>query len=89
MLTIANSRSIVNDNRQAVELVQSPPTDIRRDAHKTRKIAFPLPSLLHKTTKMPPIRTPLRSISGNRPKGSEISPYMRGQVKGQARRGIL
>jgi hypothetical protein len=38
---------------------------------------------------MPPIRTPLRSISGNRPKGSEISPYMRGQVKGQARRGVL
>jgi Transposase/DDE superfamily endonuclease len=33
---------------------------------------------------MPPQRTPLGSISGNRPKGSEISPYMRGQIKGQA-----
>ena len=33
---------------------------------------------------MPPQRTLLGSISGNRPKGSEISPYMRGQIKGQA-----
>jgi hypothetical protein len=38
---------------------------------------------------MPPQRTPLGSISGNRPKGSEISPYMRRQVKGQAKRGAL
>jgi hypothetical protein len=36
---------------------------------------------------MPPICTPLSSISGNCPKGSKISPYMRGQVKGQATRG--
>ena len=36
---------------------------------------------------MPPLRTPLRSISGNRPKGSEISPYMRGQVAGKASKG--
>ena len=35
---------------------------------------------------MPPQRTPLGSISGNRPKGSEISPYIRGQIKGQANR---
>jgi hypothetical protein len=33
---------------------------------------------------MLPIRTPLRSISGNRPKGSEITPYMRGQITRQA-----
>jgi hypothetical protein len=36
---------------------------------------------------MPPQRTPLGSISGNRRKGQEISPYMRGQVKGQASKG--
>jgi len=36
---------------------------------------------------MPPLRTPLRSISGNRPKGSEISPFMRGQVIGKASEG--
>jgi len=36
---------------------------------------------------MPPQRRPLGSISGNRPKGSNISPYMRGRVKGQADRG--
>ncbi|PMD56024.1 uncharacterized protein K444DRAFT_694496 [Hyaloscypha bicolor E] len=36
---------------------------------------------------MPPLRTPLRSISGNRPKGSEISPYIRGQVIGEASEG--
>jgi hypothetical protein len=36
---------------------------------------------------MPPLRTPLRSISGNRPKGSEISPYIRGQVIGKASEG--
>ncbi|KAN0115371.1 hypothetical protein V8E51_004915 [Hyaloscypha variabilis] len=36
---------------------------------------------------MPPLRTPLRSISGNRPKGLEISPYMCGQVVGKASKG--
>jgi hypothetical protein len=36
---------------------------------------------------MPPQRTPLGSISGSRPKGSEISLYMHGQVKGQASKG--
>ncbi|PMD59042.1 uncharacterized protein K444DRAFT_724842 [Hyaloscypha bicolor E] len=36
---------------------------------------------------MPPLRTPLRSISGNRSKGSEISHYMRGQVMGKASEG--
>jgi hypothetical protein len=36
---------------------------------------------------MPLIRTPLSLISRNRLKGQEISPYMRGQVKGQAKRG--
>ena len=42
---------------------------------------------------MPPQRTPLGSISGNRQKGQEISPYIRGQVarkssKGRSTRGI-
>jgi hypothetical protein len=69
-------------------LVQSAATDIRRDAYKSRKFAFPLPSLPHKSAKMLPIRTPLGSISSNRLKGLEISPYIRGQVKGQAKRGI-
>jgi len=36
---------------------------------------------------MPPTRTPLGSISRNRPKGCEISPYMRGQVISQAFKG--
>jgi len=36
---------------------------------------------------MPPQRTVLGSISGNRRKGQEISPYMRGQVTGQAFKG--
>jgi hypothetical protein len=36
---------------------------------------------------MPLQRTPLGSISGNRPRGLEISPYIRGQIKGQANRG--
>jgi hypothetical protein len=36
---------------------------------------------------MPPQRTVLGSISGNRQKGQEISPYMRGQVQGQAFKG--
>jgi hypothetical protein len=48
---------------------------------------FFIPNLLHNYTKMPPQRTPLSSISGNRPRGSEISPYIRGQIKGQANRG--
>jgi len=37
---------------------------------------------------MLPLRTPLRSISRNRPKGLEISPYIRGQVIGKALEGI-
>jgi len=36
---------------------------------------------------MPPIRTPLGAISGNRLPGYEISPYMRGKVMGQASKG--
>jgi hypothetical protein len=36
---------------------------------------------------MSPLCTPLRPISGNRPKGSEISPYMRGQVLERASEG--
>jgi hypothetical protein len=36
---------------------------------------------------MLPLRTPLRSISGNCPKVSEISPFMRGQVIGKASEG--
>ena len=36
---------------------------------------------------MPPQRTPLGSISGNRQKGQEISPYMRGQVAGKSSKG--
>jgi hypothetical protein len=36
---------------------------------------------------MPPQRTLLGSISGNRQKGQEISPYMRGQVAGKSSKG--
>jgi len=36
---------------------------------------------------MPPLRTPLRNISGNRPSHSRLTPYMRGQVVGQAFKG--
>jgi hypothetical protein len=36
---------------------------------------------------MPPLRTPLRTISGNRPSGGHLNPYMRGQVAGQAFKG--
>jgi hypothetical protein len=36
---------------------------------------------------MPPLRTPLRSISGNRPSGGHLNPYIRGQVAGQAFKG--
>jgi hypothetical protein len=36
---------------------------------------------------MPPQRTVLSSISRNRQKGQEISPYIRGQVQGQAFKG--
>jgi len=36
---------------------------------------------------MPPTRTPLGFISGNCPKGCEISPYMRSQVISQAFKG--
>lgn len=36
---------------------------------------------------MPPQRTPLRSISGNRPLHARLTPYERGQVKGEAFRG--
>jgi hypothetical protein len=36
---------------------------------------------------MPPLRTPLRSISRNRPKGLKISPYMRSQVIRKAFKG--
>jgi hypothetical protein len=36
---------------------------------------------------MPPLYTPLRSISGNRPKSLEISPFIRGQVIGKASKG--
>jgi hypothetical protein len=61
--------------------LQSPATDIRRNAYLSD--ATP-PSIL---AKMPPIRTPLGSISGNHLKASEISPYMRGQIKGQVYRG--
>ena len=36
---------------------------------------------------MPPSRTPLGAISGNRFKGCEISPYMRSKVVGKASEG--
>jgi hypothetical protein len=44
--------------------------------------------------KMPPLRTPLGPIPGNRFKGCEISPYIRGKVtrkalEGYSLRGIM
>jgi transposase InsO family protein len=37
---------------------------------------------------MPPLRTPLGCISGNRFKGCEISPYLRGKIAGKASLGL-
>jgi hypothetical protein len=68
--------------------MQSPATDNRRNAYLSDATRLPLPSLLHILAKMLPIRTLLGSISGHRLKGSEISPYMRSQIKGQVYRGI-
>jgi hypothetical protein len=68
--------------------VQFPATNIRRDAYLSDATRSPPPSSLYILTKMPPIRTPLGSISGNRLKGLEISPYIRRQVKGQANYSI-
>ena len=68
-------------------MLQSPPTDISRNAYLSDATRFPPPTPLHILSKMPPLRTPLRSISGNRPKRSEISPYMRSQVIGKASEG--
>ena len=62
--------------------VQSRPTDIKRKRVKARFYAFRLLPLTTILTKMPPTCTPLGFISKNRPKGCEISPYMRGQVIG-------
>jgi len=67
--------------------VQSRPTDIKRKRVKARFYAFRLLPLTTILTKMPPTCTPLGFISKNRPKGCEISPYMRGQVIGQAFKG--
>jgi hypothetical protein len=64
--------------------LQSAPTDIKRERVKTRFLASPLSSSSLLSANMPPLRTPLGSISGNRLKGCEISPYMRGQVAGKA-----
>src|SRR4051794_16676542 len=59
----------------AKDLLQSPATDIKRNAYLIDATRFLPPSVLHRSSKMPPLHAPLRSISGNRPKGSEISPY--------------
>jgi hypothetical protein len=69
-------------------LVQFPATNIRRDAYLSDATRSPPPSSLYILAKMPPIRTPLGSISRNRLKGLEISPYIYRQVKGQANYSI-
>ena len=69
-------------------VLQSPPTDISRNAYLSDATWFPLLTPLYILSKMLPLRTPLRSISRNRPKGLEISPYIRGQVIGKALEGI-
>jgi len=61
-------------------MLQLGPTDIKQKRVKARFYAFRLLPLTTISTKMLPTRTPLGSISKNRPKGCEISPYMRGQV---------
>ena len=68
-------------------VIQSPATDIKRNAYLSDATRLPPLTLLYILAKMPPIRTPLRSIFGNCPKGSEITPYMRGQVVRQAFKG--
>jgi hypothetical protein len=70
--------------QNALYFVQSPPTDIKRKRVKARFYAFRLLPPITISAKMPPSRTPLGAISGNRFKGCEISPYMRGKVAGQS-----
>jgi hypothetical protein len=67
----------------APSLLQFPATNIRRDAYLSDATRSPLPSSLYILAKMPPIHTPLGSISRNRFKGLEISLYIHRQVKGQ------
>ena len=67
--------------------VQSPPTHISENAYLSDATHYPPPSVLQPIPKMPPQHTVLGSISGNRRKGQEISPYIRGQVAGQAFKG--
>jgi hypothetical protein len=50
-----------------------------------RKSAFfcnGVSSSLNKHHNMPPQRTPMGEISGNRPKGKHLTPYMRGKITG-------
>ena len=67
----------------------SPPQLIfKRERVKPRFFASSFPNPLHNSTKMPPLHTPLRNISGNRLAHNRLTPYMRGQVVGQAFKGI-
>jgi hypothetical protein len=68
----------VEDGFMEISLVESEPAN--------RHVSPPSISPIY-IAKIPPIRTPLGSISGNRLKGSKISLYIHGQVKGQATRG--
>jgi len=36
---------------------------------------------------MPPQRTPLRASDSNRPRGKDLSPYVRGKIVGMAEQG--
>ena len=68
-------------------LIQSPSTDIKRIHYLIAKKRVPPSTLLTIFYKMPPSRTPLDCISGNRFKGCGISPYLRGKVAGLVFKG--
>ena len=68
--------------------VQSRVTDISRKHLNREKSRPSIPTLLIIDHEMPPLRTPLGCISGNRFKGCEISPYLRGKIAGKASLGL-
>ena len=73
--------------KRLILLLQSALTYIKRKRVKARSTRLLLLTPTYILAKMPPLRTPLRSISRNRPSGGYLNPYIRGQVAGQAFKG--
>jgi hypothetical protein len=69
--------------------LQSPSTDIKRIAIKREKsrLLLPLPFIFY--PKMPPTRTPFKEISGNHIHKHNVSPYWRGVIAREARKGSI